>query len=1103
MIFNSTRITNSILSLGLAVILTLTSISEGFAQNNEPYIWRVPSMESEQIGPLNPVGLTFSSRSRTFYVIEDQGQAPAVNSDVVGLTPFADRKGLARIAAIVTDPLNMVFDNQNSRLIAYLPTTAQILEVRENPNGNLDRTTVIRHNVSRLGIQDPQGMTIDQGSGGLFILDAVGPRIVRVQMGPARSFAGGRISVIDLQSSGLVNPRGIAFDPTTGHLHVFDLIDQNLYELTQSGGVVATRNLVQFALNRPQAMVFAPSGDQTDNPSQTSLFLADSGLNTGRGAAPRLPGSSQVLEEPSASSQSTGQILELSLIPAAALPSGTTLRPSTLVHIIDTSNAGWNPSAPDPAGADYWPLTERLLIADSEVDEMPNYFTGANVFDATLSGTLVSTCSTTNLSRTGFSNEPTGLAIDRNNNRVYYSDDDANKIHEVSRGSDNIFCTSDDVLTTVNVGSVYNIQDAEDIAYGNNTVYVAGGSDAEVYIIPLGANGALGGGDDGPMTHFDTASLGFSVLEGLGYNWDNGTLLILSDGNTDKYLGETTLTGTLLNAYDLNYSGLSHREDVTFAPGSQNPAIKNMYVVDRGADNDSNPTENDGQVWEINVSGPGTPTPSRTPTITNTPSTTPTATRTATATSTEPNTPSPTTGPSPTPTNTSTPSNTPLPTNTATNTPVNSVVTLAAVADARVLEASPTTNSGTLARLDVDNPGQESYLRFMVSGVNGTIQSATLRLFVTNGSSNGPSIYGTDNSWTETGITWNNRPAPTTGVIFNLGTATASTWAEYNVTTYITGDGTYSFVLLPDSTNGVTLTSREGTSPPQLVLTFASGPTPTPTNTATNTATPTNTPTSTPTPTNTSTPTDTPTSGPSSTPTGTPTLGPSFTPTNTSTPTPTFTPSPTAVVSDLIFADGFESGFLSAWSFSKPDNGDLSVTASSALVGGNGMQAVVDDTVSIYVTDELPNAETRYRARFYIDPNSISMAEGLDFYIFTGYDTTSVFQVQLGFSAGNYRIRLRQQNDSNSTTSTAWVTISDAPHVIEIEWRASTAAGANNGVATLWVDDFQSGTLSGLDNDTRRIEYVRLGAVSGLNAGTLGTYYLDAFESRRVTYIGP
>jgi hypothetical protein len=167
------------------------------------------------------------------------------------------------------------------------------------------------------------------------------------------------------------------------------------------------------------------------------------------------------------------------------------------------------------------------------------------------------------------------------------------------------------------------------------------------------------------------------------------------------------------------------------------------------------------------------------------------------------------------------------------------------------------------------------------------------------------------------------------------------------------------------------------------------------------------------------------------------------------------------------------------------------------------MEVVVDDTASNYVVDELPIAETRYRARFYLDPNSISMADGLDFYIFTGYQTSSVFQVQFGFSAGNYRIRLRQQNDANSTTSTAWVTISDAPHVIEIEWWASTAAGANNGGVNLWIDEIPSGSLTGVDNDTRRIEYVRLGAVSGLNSGILGTFYLDAFESRRQTYIGP
>ncbi len=304
-------------------------------------------------------------------------------------------------------------------------------------------------------------------------------------------------------------------------------------------------------------------------------------------------------------------------------------------------------------------------------------------------------------------------------------------------------------------------------------------------------------------------------------------------------------------------------------------------------------------------------------------------------------------------------------------------------------------------------------------------------------------------------------------------------------------------------------------------LTVGPVPISTPSPTLTNTLTPTNTPTSTNTftPTATFTASSTPTStstatiGPSPTPTNTPTATATFTPSNTPTntnvpsptftPTATFTPSPTSELSDLIFADGFESGGLSAWSSTKNDLGDLSVTASAALAGSNGMQVVVDDTVSIYVTDELPSSEPHYRARFYFDPNSIAMLDGQDFYIFNGYDVSSVLQAQFGFSAGSYRIRLRQQNDSAGTTSAAWVTISDATHFIEMEWQAATTVGANDGSATIWIDGVQSGILSGLDNDTRRIEYARLGAVSGINTGTLGTFFIDAFESRRATYIGP
>jgi hypothetical protein len=238
------------------------------------------------------------------------------------------------------------------------------------------------------------------------------------------------------------------------------------------------------------------------------------------------------------------------------------------------------------------------------------------------------------------------------------------------------------------------------------------------------------------------------------------------------------------------------------------------------------------------------------------------------------------------------------------------------------------------------------------------------------------------------------------------------------------------------------------------------------------------------------------------TPTITPTLP--FTPTATSTPTPTGTPLP-----DLISADSFESGNLSAWSSSTTDGGNLSVGSTAALAGTQGMQAQINDNNSIFVTDDRPTAESRYRARFYFDPNSITMASSDAHLILIGRTANgtttgaTVLQVELRYSGGKYQIRALISDDATAFTSSGWFTINDAPHSIEIDWRASTAAGANNGGLTLWIDGTQQANVTGIDNDTRRIESVRLGAVSGIDTTTRGTEYFDAFESRRQTYIGP
>lgn len=77
----------------------------------------------------------------------------------------------------------------------------------------------------------------------------------------------------------------------------------------------------------------------------------------------------------------------------------------------------------------------------------------------------------------------------------------------------------------------------------------------------------------------------------------------------------------------------------------------------------------------------------------------------------------------------------------------------------------------------------------------------------------------------------------------------------------------------------------------------------------------------------------------------------------------------------VIFQDGFESGSSSAWT-EVDGEGDLNVTAAAALNGTFGLAALIDNTTVMYVLDNSPTNEARYRARFYFDPNAITMTMG-------------------------------------------------------------------------------------------------------------------------------
>jgi len=149
-------------------------------------------------------------------------------------------------------------------------------------------------------------------------------------------------------------------------------------------------------------------------------------------------------------------------------------------------------------------------------------------------------------------------------------------------------------------------------------------------------------------------------------------------------------------------------------------------------------------------------------------------------------------------------------------------------ADARVEQAKSATNFGsssTLVARGGTNLVTESYARFQVSGITGPVQSAKLRLrALSNGTVDGPALFTASSTWSQSTITWLNRPARGTTAIGDVGAIAGNATVEYDVKSVVSGNGTVTFALIGTSGDGVDFASRENsdaTKRPRLLVTFA------------------------------------------------------------------------------------------------------------------------------------------------------------------------------------------------------------------------------------------------------------------------------------------
>jgi hypothetical protein len=165
-----------------------------------------------------------------------------------------------------------------------------------------------------------------------------------------------------------------------------------------------------------------------------------------------------------------------------------------------------------------------------------------------------------------------------------------------------------------------------------------------------------------------------------------------------------------------------------------------------------------------------------------------------------------------------------------------------------------------------------------------------------------------------------------------------------------------------------------------------------------------------------------------------------------------------------------------------------------------GLRVAVSGTSQSYVSDLSPSAETGYHARFYFHPNNTATG-GAAFDVFQTLNASNGAVLRIQYrrtSAGALQVRAGALTRGGSTSYTAWSTISNAAHALEVGWQATASS-----TLSLWVDGSLAVSLAGLDTSTARIEAARVGASAGLTSAASGTLYFDSFVSTRGAYVGP
>jgi len=254
----------------------------------------------------------------------------------------------------------------------------------------------------------------------------------------------------------------------------------------------------------------------------------------------------------------------------------------------------------DPAGIVYHAPSGRLFIADSEINEVgPAWdIVGSNLFETSTSGS--SLFDQWNLTlRTGnepyLNREPTGIAYCEGDGHFYVTNDDTDLIYRYAY--DGTTFTAVDAVSTRPIGN-----DPEGITCDpvSGRLYVIDGTGIDILVYRYDSGFVLEDVLHLPTTAGTSAGVPGNP-EGIAFDPVSGHLFLVSD--SDRAIFEYSSSGAFVNKFSVD--GFSprptHPQGLGIGQSSANPQTLSIYIADGRVDNDYDPNERDGIIYEAEI----------------------------------------------------------------------------------------------------------------------------------------------------------------------------------------------------------------------------------------------------------------------------------------------------------------------------------------------------------------------------------------------------------------------------------------------------------------------------------------------------------------------